>query len=208
MSDPSTLTDPLACLIEEHRIFRRETKSFLEQVQRYEALIGTVPLDAAPVRGFARFLEQDVDRLHGGKEEKALFPFLSGHLPTEGGPVEVLLVEHGDLRGLQRTLAVAGEKLDSDGEAAEVQQSVLDSALRVHRLLDEHIDKEDTVLFPMVREVLSPKEMDDVREAFRAFEGEHGAILGRATGSSGAQERALPPFCAAGRARRDTAERA
>ncbi len=205
MSAPSPSQDPLAQLMVEHRAFRDRTRSFSEAVGRYEALVGTVPLDAELVAEFSTFLADDVDRRHGAKEEEGLFPALARHVPSDGGPVGMLLQEHEELRGFQRALAQAAGRLTSDAEDPETQRTVLRSAGEVHQLLDLHIDKEETVLFPMAREILSPGDLASVAEAFLAVDERMGPVTLSQAGGGGSQ---LPPFCAAGRARRDRAERA
>lgn len=208
MSSGQTSVDPLARLVEEHRVFLAETRSFLGRVQRYEALLGSVPLEAAPVAAFARFLREDVEGRHGAKEEQALFPVLVRYVPSEGGPVGVLLREHGELRDQQRLLARAATRLESDAEAEGPQREVLTGAGEVHQLLDLHIRKEETVLFPLAREVLTERDLAEVREAFSRFEAEHGLVHPPASALVPGEGPALPPFCAAGRARRDQATRA
>lgn len=207
MTAQASDSDPLEQLLAEHRFFRDRTASFLETVRRYENLIGTVPLDAPMVHDFAKFLSNDVDQRHGAKEEQGLFPALRRHLPDEDGPVAVLLAEHQDLRGLQRHFLEDAHRLEADPEEPRAQGSVLSNAATVHDLLGTHIDKEETVLFPMARGMLTPSDLSTVREAFRGVDAKMGVIVLPSPSSSRGPGGGLPPFCAAGRANREQAER-
>lgn len=189
-------------------MFRSQTQSFVDQVWRYEGLLGSVPLDPAPVAAYARFLAEEVDGRHGAKEEQGLFPVLARYVPEEGGPVGLLMAEHQGLRGEQQVLTQVARKLETDAEAAESQREVLRAAREVQQLLDTHIEKEESVLFPMARQLLSDREVAEVWELFRQFEADHGAVRPIPSARDASRGPALPPFCAAGRARREESERA
>jgi hemerythrin-like domain-containing protein len=82
------------------------------------------------------------DRLHHGKEERALFPALVGAgVPNEGGPIGVMLEEHGEGRALVRRMAAGGPVAPG-------------AARQFVRLLRHHIAKENDVLFPLADELL------------------------------------------------------
>lgn len=169
MVEPS---DPIATLMEEHRRFLERLESFRDELRGVRA--GAVAPADAPrrVAAFAGFLEEDVDRLHGRKEEAGLFPVLERHLPVEGGPVEVMLTEHESLREHQRSLARGAEKLQGEPSAIEIISSIDTAFGAVRGLLSDHIAKEDQVLFPMARELLSADEMLEVSEIFQRVEEE------------------------------------
>lgn len=205
MSSAIFLQDPLGQLVAEHRVFRSEATSFRDMAQRYEALIGSIPMAAGPVSTFAEFLGEDVDGRHDVKEELELYPLLVPYLPPGGNAMRVLRGEHEELRGLQRHLSSAAIKLLADPEDGAAQGEVLRVADVVCHLLDLHIEKEETLLLPLVGSILTPKDRDAVHEAFLRFEEEHGRVRARISGGTGPT---LPPFCAAGRARREQSERA
>ena len=162
--------DPIAVLMEEHQVFLRR----LREARR---VLGSVPADE-PARSvarssaadFARFLAEDVDAFHGRKEEEALFPALARHMETDGGPVGVMLEDHATLREHQSTLARDAGRLERDLDSAEAWSGIRAATGSVDELLRFHIDKEDRVLFPMAREILSPGEMREVTEICRQIE--------------------------------------
>ena len=166
----STGYDPIAVLMEEHQRFLRR----LEEVgadlrRRSEGGRNRTELSAS-VTTFADFLAQDVDGFHGRKEEEGLFPVLLRRLGGEGGPVGVMLEEHEELRHYQKTLADNVPRLETDLEAVEVWTAVSVATDAVDRLLTFHIDKEDQVLFPMARAVLTPTEMSEVAQICQEIE--------------------------------------
>jgi regulator of cell morphogenesis and NO signaling len=162
--------DPIAVLMEEHQVFLRRLQDIRAELRRLSPR-GDLRADTqASVAGFARFLAQDVDGFHGRKEEEGLFPALARHLGPEGGPVEVMLQDHEVLRQHQSTIAGDATKLESDREATEAWSRVSAATAAVDELLTFHIDKEDRILFPMARELLSPAEMSEVALICREIE--------------------------------------
>lgn len=162
--------DPIAKLIDDHRRFLRTLDEFRG------GLTGPGPKGSGPkplarrVADFAEFLTHDVDRIHGQQEERGLFPALGRYLPTDEGPIAVMVGEHEALRGLERALEREGSKLESDPEADEAKRTIIATTGGVADLLSQHVLKEDSVLFPMAYQLLSPRELDEVWEVFREVE--------------------------------------
>ena len=129
------------------------------------------------------FLRAFADKNHHAKEEKSLFPALvKAGVPSEGGPVAVMLGEHEQGRALIRAMAAGG----SPAERASAGR-------RYVALLREHIAKEDGVLWPMAESVLDDRAMQAVARAFEAVEAEQGrdASLEHAAAAVRELERAL-----------------
>lgn len=115
------------------------------------------------LRGFA-------DRTHHAKEEQILFPaMLEAGLPSEGGPIAVMLEEHDHGRFL------VGE-MENGTPLTQVARG-----RDYIRELREHIAKENGVLFPMAEVVLAPEAQRAVAEKFERLaaspEG-HGSLAG------------------------------
>jgi hemerythrin-like domain-containing protein len=108
---------------------------------------------AAPLPDFLAFLQSEVQE-HFALEEDFLFPALARHAQLAQGPLAVMEAEHEEFRALVAELAVALRT----GNAAAAAGAARD----VVGLLRAHIDKEDHVLFPMARHVLSAAELDDL----------------------------------------------
>jgi hemerythrin-like domain-containing protein len=91
-------------------------------------------------------------------------------IPSEGGPVGMMLMEHEEGRSYVRAMLAAISLIEAKNEAA--QESLLGAAQAYCRLLREHIQKEDEVLFRMADEVISAEEQKKVSAAFAQHEAE------------------------------------
>ena len=116
------------------------------------------------IRGFA-------DQCHHFKEEKVLFPAMEAHgIPSEGGPIGMMLMEHEEGRSYVRAMFAAISLIEAKNEAAK--DGLLSSAQAYCRLLREHIQKEDEILFRMGDEVISAEEQKKLSAAFAQHEAE------------------------------------
>jgi DUF438 domain-containing protein len=100
------------------------------------------------------------DTMHNRKEENILFPLMIQRgLPAQGGPIGVMLMEHESERTLlQRMLAqLTGLATAPEATRTEFRQQGLDYL----KIRAEHIWKENDILYPMGRRVLTPE--DEVR---------------------------------------------
>ena len=151
-------------LSDEHRIIER----VLAVVEK---------LVAAPVEGrldswkqALDFISHFADGCHHLKEEKILFPALEEHgIPRDGGPVGMMLMEHEEGRGYVRSMLGALALVEMRNEAAK--EILIDKARAYLRLLREHIQKEDEILFRIADDVIPA---DEQKALLRSFE-EHEA---------------------------------
>lgn len=117
------------------------------------------------------FLRTFADTCHHGKEEALLFPALQqAGLPTDGGPIGVMLHEHTigreHIRGMREAL---------DGLRANVPDAgptFARHALAYVSLLRDHIAKENNVLFAMAERMLTPEEHQRLAKEFDRVEEE------------------------------------
>jgi iron-sulfur cluster repair protein YtfE (RIC family) len=82
---------------------------------------------------------------HMADEEENLIPFVSSHLPTETGPLHVILTEHESHRRL-----LAGLRRSADAESIE----------RFAGLLSSHFAKEEELIFPFGKALAEDAEDD------------------------------------------------
>ncbi len=123
-------------------------------------------VDRAKIEKIADFLRNFVDRCHHAKEEKLLFPrLLERGRPSEGGPVGMMLEEHETGRGLLR--AVLGALPDAAQDKPAALTEVAESLKEYAELLDAHIEKENTVLFPLAEAVLTSDDQQSLSAAFK-----------------------------------------
>jgi hemerythrin-like domain-containing protein len=151
---------PTDVLRDEHRVILRALdvlEMAAAQLARGRPLPdGWWPEIVAWLRSFA-------DKNHHAKEEAALFPaMIKAGVPSEGGPIAVMLEEHERGRALVRAME-AGE---AAARATKAREYVA--------LLREHIDKENGVLFPMADAVLDDRAQGALTREFEAVEAEQG----------------------------------
>ena len=115
------------------------------------------------------FFRNFADGCHHGKEELELFPKLAERgIPNEGGPIGVMLTEHDQGRALIRGMSEAAESYAKGDQSAV--PALVKNALGYVKLLREHIDKENGVLFAMADQVLSEDEQNKLYDAFEEIE--------------------------------------
>ncbi len=155
-------------LMEEHRVIERVLNTLevsaakLEQGQHVRPGFFIEATDF--VKGFA-------DGCHHMKEEGVLFKAMNAKgVPSEGGPIGVMLAEHEMGRGYTRALREAALRLQN-GDLTAVD-AVIENARGYAALLRQHIYKEDNILFPLADKVVPPEEHDSIFEGFEHVEHE------------------------------------
>lgn len=149
-------------LKEDHRIIEK-VLDVLEQLTRSPA----EPLETWEKA--VDFIRNFVDRCHHLKEEKILFPALEERgVPRQGGPIGMMLFEHEEGRAYVRRMVEALEFAKEDPQAAT--PALFENAGAYLRLLRQHINKEDEILFEMADEELSPEEQKELLRAFEEHE--------------------------------------
>lgn len=155
-------------LMEEHDIVLQVLNALEALAQAAEAGPGVDPRQA---RLMVEFFRGFTDTRHHGKEERHLFPALAVHgLTSQQGPVAVMLGEHAQGREQLRLIeeaisAVEAGVVDSPARLAKLARSFV-------RLMRDHIDKENQVLFPMAAHLLSAAEQEQLLAAFTAVKHE------------------------------------
>jgi hemerythrin-like domain-containing protein len=152
-------------LVSEHNLILRALAVLDRVASRVEA---GRPVPEESAQQLIDFFKTFADACHHAKEEGVLFPALeAAGLPSNGGPVAVMLHEHTLGRAAVRTMAqaVAGLGTDPGAPAAYSQ-----AARAFSRLLSSHISKENGVLFPMAENFLAPEQDDALVAAFEEHE--------------------------------------
>jgi len=116
------------------------------------------------------FLRTFADKCHHGKEEEHLFPALNeAGLPSEGGPVGVMLQEHNMGRTHIQGMRAALDRLQAGEDAGD---DFARHALAYVELLRGHIEKENNILFNMAEHILPPAVHARLSECFDSIEQE------------------------------------
>jgi hemerythrin-like domain-containing protein len=154
-----------ALLSDEHRVIER----VLAALERLTEKPATESLELW--KKALDFIRHFSDQCHHFKEEKVLFPAMEAHgIPNEGGPIGMMLLEHEEGRSYVRAMFDALSKIAADDQNA--QAALFQNAKQYLRLLREHIQKEDDILFRMADEVIPDNEQRQLLKNFEAHEAE------------------------------------
>jgi hemerythrin-like domain-containing protein len=141
-------------------VLRREHDHILSMIACLRAACAaartTGGLDEETFRAGIDFIRSYADAWHHAKEEDHLFPALvADGMPADGGPIAVMLHEHGMGRNYAKQIASQLDDAIAGNETAIA--SVLGNTLAYADLLTGHIGKENGILFNMADQMLSPE---------------------------------------------------
>lgn len=153
-------------LADEHRIIERVLTALqvaAERVSRGEEMRPAFFVNAA------LFIKNFADGCHHNKEEGVLFIAMNeAGMPTEGGPIGVMLAEHEQGRLFTREMKDAAQKWEAGDLSARA--AVVQNALGYVALLRQHINKENNILFPMADCVIPSERQEKVTKDFERIE--------------------------------------
>ena len=155
-------TNVTQVMTEEHRLILR----MIELVEKNTALMEqgvfrnwTFFLDAVD------FIRTYADRYHHAKEEDVLFvELVNNGMPEKQSPIEAMHIEHEQGRAFVRALEDAAEKA-LNGEPGQIPV-IAENAKGYAALLRGHIDKEDTILYPLSERILPEAVRPRMLEAY------------------------------------------
>jgi hemerythrin-like domain-containing protein len=126
-------------------------------------------IDDDILRDLCQFLRVYGHQCHHGKEESYLFPMLERHgVPEEGCPLGALRHEHERSRVLTQELVQASAEYAANRHDGS---SALSEVLRnIAQFYPAHIWKEEYLLFPMARKVLSEEDDQRLLKEFKSVE--------------------------------------
>ncbi len=149
-------------LIHEHKAIQHAL-NILEKIS--ERIENNGDADNSDIKSFLEFLKEFADKCHHGKEEDFLFPALEkAGIKKEGGPIGVMLSEHTQGRNYIKQMqnSILNSKVD--------KPLFIQASRDYTSLMRSHIQKENTVLFPLVDIKLSVSEQTDLYEKFENHE--------------------------------------
>jgi len=185
------MLDPIDQLLAEHREIMAEVETLRRAVDDLHArgeaaLPGAVPALASAGRMMATRLLR-----HARKEDEALFPALERAFgspeDSAGGPTAVMREEHRliheratvfrrtlhELNEVEHPAIVAGgARLRALAHGGADAATLAETGEAIVSLLDLHFGKEEQILFPMAREILSREALRAVTERMDAIEAE------------------------------------
>jgi hemerythrin-like domain-containing protein len=145
-----------------------EHEAILSAIQILERMVAatekTASVETKDIHEFIEFLKEFADKCHHGKEEGFLFPAMVGAgVPDKGGPIGVMLAEHAQGRKLIRDM--------EESISPAVDRIMFAQAARDYtHLMRNHIQKENTVLFPMADRMLSETQLENLYAGFEEHE--------------------------------------
>ena len=153
-------------LKDEHRVILRMIKILLVASDKLGKGESVSPEVFAKAVDFVRVF---ADRCHHGKEEGELFPLLEQRgILKHRGPIAVMLLEHERGRLFITGLSEAVDKYEKGDVKAKA--AIVENARGYASLLDQHIYKEDNILYPMGDKVLSDVDNRELLEKFEEIE--------------------------------------
>jgi hemerythrin-like domain-containing protein len=160
-----------------HHHFEKATEVLSDEHRVIERVLAVVEkLATAPVEGSLDswkkaldFFSHFADQCHHFKEEQVLFPAMEGRgIPRDGGPIGMMLMEHEEGRAYVRAMLSAIPLVEAKNEVAK--EILVDKAKAYLRLLKDHIQKEDEILFKIADDVISPDEQKQLSRSFEEHE--------------------------------------
>lgn len=141
-------------LVAEHELIER---SMAVLKQCLEAIELSVEVNTVQLGRAIDFLLQFGDKIHNAKEEQCLFPLMGSRgIPVQGGPLGVMLQEHEAERGLLTRMQ--GVLPGFAGLSFSERLQFKEEGMEYLKVRAEHIWKENDVLYPMGRRVLSEED--------------------------------------------------
>ncbi len=125
------------------------------------AFAAPAPPSKALVADAVDYFVSYVDECHNRKEEEHLFPLIERlGIPRHGGPLGVMLQEHEESKRLVAQFASLGRQYAGGDESAlAALKATFDE---YGTLLKNHYWKENDILYPMARRVMSPADAQAV----------------------------------------------
>jgi hemerythrin-like domain-containing protein len=181
------MRDAIEHLLEEHRAIMAwvgDLRRAADDLRRSgdAALPGALPVLNDVGRMMATTLEH-----HARKEDEALFPEIEKVFGAEGGPTPVMRAEHRDIHAgaelFRRTLRELNEVEHPAIEAGGARLRALSSggagaaelcrvAEEIVALIETHFAREEDILFPMAREILSREALVEAARRIEAMTAE------------------------------------
>jgi hemerythrin-like domain-containing protein len=153
--------DAIAILIKEHEE-AIEYLSRLEHASEYIRTNGFSFEAFMQISKALRFIGIEIKH-HNEKEEKYLFRLLDEHAK---GYQQAMRDEHKELRRLYTKLSESVEDVEEGRIYANTVNELLETSGALIRHLRDHIAKENEVLFPLARRVLTKRELEQLGESF------------------------------------------
>ncbi len=156
-----TPTSPIGILIEEHKMLQQITEKLITLTEKIQKIEIPIIEELSQIK---HILDELLDaEKHYLREENVLFPILEKHGITE--PPAIMWMEHNQLREKKKQLKFLLENYTKISFSDfKIQLNELVNTMK--NILDNHIYKENNILFPVAQRVITEKEWIDIRKDF------------------------------------------
>jgi len=153
-------------LMREHGVLDRVLLIYDAAITRLSA---NEDFDPAVISGSAKLVQDFIESYHEKSEEDFLFPrFRKAHQLVD--LVTTLLAQHEAGRKVTRDILKAGAQIRNEAAAKQNCISAMQAFVTMYR---PHAAREDTVLFPKLRDIISGNEFDAIGEEMEKREHQH-----------------------------------
>ncbi|HBH46381.1 MAG: hypothetical protein A2445_04770 [Candidatus Jacksonbacteria bacterium RIFOXYC2_FULL_44_29] len=157
---------PIEDLSKEHGLIKLMLR-ILESMN--DKITNGQPVAVEDIISGVTFLKEFADKCHHGKEENLLFPIMKKDgIKKEVELIDILVAEHVQGRGYVRNMVEAIDKKEKSGK--EFADVFVSNSKNYVALLDQHINKENTILFFEARQSLSESQLKELEGGFENFE--------------------------------------
>jgi len=162
--------DPFLLMVWEHEVIKLVLDCLEHSIN---SAISTGECDSGIVKQAAEFLRGFADQLHHAKEEDLLFPMLlSLGNKDVAGLIECLSDEH--ILGRKKVSGMLEFVDKRDSFADRSVKDLSENATSFVGMLRSHIQKEDTILFPIAEKHLSDNDRRKLGSRFRELDWDEG----------------------------------
>jgi hemerythrin-like domain-containing protein len=149
--------------LENDHVYILQLTEIMERITRKDSP------DTGHIATIIEIIKNFADGIHHAKEENLLFPKLEEKgLSPHQGPVAVMLHEHAEGRNFVKNI-VDNLEIYNNGNK-EALSGIYRNMLGYASLLENHIAKENNILFRMADNVLSKEEQSDLLKNFGIVE--------------------------------------
>jgi len=153
-------------LKEEHKAIRK----MLNVIEKMcEKISSNAEVPVEDLEAVVEFIRTFADKCHHSKEEDILFVALEkAGIPKEDGPLGVMLMEHEQGRFFVRGMSEGISAIKNGKEDAK--KIFVENAINYRELLDQHIYKEDNILYQIAELHIPEDRMCKMVEEFENVE--------------------------------------
>lgn len=154
------------------QVLKEEHDKVLLKLLKMEELLGRLDEKEAialELRELGAFFEKDF-WLHFDKEDFALFQELGHYIPRNAGPLQMMVIEHEDLRNNNEIFQLALSDYLGNEDSELTRETICKAGMDFISLLRSHIDNENGMMFTLADVHLTQKQEDSVMRIFGQIE--------------------------------------